>query len=109
MLFEALSKAAMANPESESPKAKDLAHLMMKTGCGKLTISGDLEKGSRLSMVVKSCAFCEGKNAQEYQCNFLRGIILGLSTGLFAKQYKSAVNCVYEGEGHVCKVELIGT
>jgi len=108
MLFDSLNNAAMANHESEAPSLNDLEQLMMKTGCGKLKISGDLEKGSHILLVARSCVFCEGKNAVEYQCNFLRGIVLGLSTGLYAKQYRSLVNCSREADGHVCKIELIG-
>ena len=108
MLFDSLNKDAMANPESDAPSVRDLEELMMKTGCGKLVMSGDLEKGSHLSLVAKSCVFCEGKNAEEYQCNFLRGIVLGLSTGLYAKQYKSVVKCSREADGHICKIELVG-
>jgi hypothetical protein len=108
VLFDSLSRTAMANPESDPPKLHDLSHLMFKEGCGKLKVSGDIEKGRNLSFEIRSCVFCEGKNAEEYKCNFVRGIVLGLSTGLYHKQYKSMVDCIKDQEGHLCKIELSG-
>jgi predicted hydrocarbon binding protein len=108
LLFDSLSNAAMANPESDPPNIQDLAHLMFKEGWGKLKVTGDLEKASDISFEIRSCVFCEGKNADEYKCNFVRGIILGLSTGLFHKQYKSVVNCVTNNDGHLCMIRLSG-
>ncbi|MDA4130483.1 MAG: hypothetical protein OK457_06905 [Thaumarchaeota archaeon] len=107
VLFDSLNKSATANPESDSPSTNDLSHLMFNTGCGKVKVSGDLERGSRFSYEVSNCVFCEGKNAEEYKCNFVRGIALGLSTGLYRKEYKSAVNCINSNEGHLCMIELI--
>lgn len=108
VLFESLNKAAMANKDLDPPNEKSLADLLMKTGCGKLSIEGDIERGSRLSFSVKNCAFC-GKRIHELGCNFLRGIIVGLSAGLYAKQYKSTVECVQGKDGaHVCLIGLIG-
>lgn len=108
VLFESLNKAAMASKDSDPPNEKSLAELLMKTGCGKLSIEGDIEHGTELSFSVKNCAFC-GNRAHEFGCNFLRGIILGLSTGLYAKQYKSRVECVQERDGtRVCLIDLLG-
>jgi len=108
VLFESLNRVAMTKgTEADPPNIKSLVELMMKTGCGKLTIEGDVERGSRLSVTAKNCVFCEGRDP-EYTCNFLRGIVLGLSTSLYAKQYKSEVDCKPINGEHVCRIELLG-
>jgi hypothetical protein len=108
MLFESLNQmATIKGPEADPPNAKALVELMMKTGCGKLTIEGDTERGNNLTVTAKSCVFCEGRSP-DYTCNFLRGIVLGLSTGLYAKQYKSRVDCKQINNEHVCHIELLG-
>jgi hypothetical protein len=108
VLFDSLSRSAMSQPDSDALDGQDLCRLMFKEGWGKVVLSGDLEKGSRLSFVIRSCVFCEGKDSLDHKCNFIRGIALGLSTGVYAKQYKSTVDCIVDKEGHLCKIELAG-
>ena len=88
-LFDSLKRSATAKAGSDPPNLNDLKRLMLKTGRGKLAISGDLDKGSHLSFAVRSCVFCEGKSAEEDKCNFARGIILGVSTGLYSEAVTS--------------------
>ncbi len=108
VLFESLNMAAAAHKDSDPPSEKSLADLLMKTGCGKLSIDGDIEHGARLSFSIKNCVFC-GNRVHQFSCNFARGIIHGLSTGLYAKQDKSTVECVQDKDGaHLCLIGLIG-
>ena len=106
MLFDSLNVSASEKPESKTHSVQELGNLMFRTGCGKYNISGDLERGSSLIFNIRNCVFCENKNAEEYKCNFVRGIAVGLSTGLFRKEYKSMVDCISDHQGHLCKIKL---
>jgi len=106
MLFDSLNVSASEKEESRAPSLEDLGNLMFRTACGKYNISGNLEKGNDLSINIRNCVFCEGKNAEEYKCNFVRGIAVGLSAGIYQKEYKSTVACLSDHQGHICKISL---
>jgi hypothetical protein len=105
MLFDASS---LDKSQSRTPSVQDLGDLLFRTGCGNLHVSGEVERGSDLSLSIRNCVFCESEKAEEYKCNFVRGIALGLSTKLYKKEYKSYVVCSGDHQGHLCKITLTG-
>ena len=102
-LFDSLSVSNSGKPEAGAPSLQDLGDLMSRTACGKYSITGNMERGSELSFSIRNCVFCEGKNAEEYKCNFVRGITLGFSTKLYGKEFKSTIYCLHDHQGHLCK------
>ena len=106
MLFDSSSMTASGKPEARAPSVLDLGELMHRTACGKYSIAGNMERGSELTFSIRNCVFCEGKNSEEYKCNFVRGIALGFSTKLYGKEFKSNVYCVQDHQGHLCKIGL---
>ncbi len=108
MVFELLEKNSKRTPESEPVTARSISQLLFKEGLGKISFSGDMDSGRKLAFVINNCAFCGNKDLGE-NCNFLRGIIVALTSGVFQKQYKSKTSCS-ETSGtheHLCKIELV--
>jgi hypothetical protein len=91
--------------ESRARSFAKLCGLITNAGWGTLSLSGDLEDGSSIVILVKNCVFCN-KNHPNYPCNFLRGVGLGLATVLYQQPYKSSENCHLGKDEHFCKIEL---
>jgi len=81
-----------------------LGELMARVGWGIFAFTGDLEVGTRFSITIKNCVFCKPKNS--YPCNFLRGIILGLASKMYRREYISSTSCSAENGKHVCSIEF---
>jgi hypothetical protein len=81
-----------------------LMELMSKVGWGIFAFTGDLDLGTHFSITIKNCVFCESKNS--YPCNFLRGIILGLASKMYRREYMSSTFCSVENGKHECSIEF---
>ena len=77
---------------------------MARVGWGVVSFTGDIDLGAHFSVTIKNCVFCKAKHS--YPCNFLRGVILGLATKMYRREYLSSTSCLVENEKHVCKIEL---
>jgi len=77
---------------------------MTRVGWGVVSFAGDIDLGDHFSVTIKNCVFCKAKHS--YQCNFLKGVILGLGTKMYRREYLSSTSCLVENEKHVCKIEL---
>ncbi|MDA4111631.1 MAG: hypothetical protein OK439_03775 [Thaumarchaeota archaeon] len=107
MLFNEIEKQSKATPESEAVSLRLLTQNLFKEGFGKIAFTGDLESGQALQVLVTNCAFCT-KSVSENKCNFLRGVIISMTTRLFSKQFKSNVVCsISQSAEHICKIELV--
>jgi len=82
-----------------------LTQVVMRAGWGIVSFTGDVDQGAHFSITIKNCVFCNAKNS--YPCNFLRGIMLGLATKMYRREYLSSTSCIVETEKHVCKIELV--
>lgn len=107
ILFNSLnSSTTEQNSDSPATIIQKLGDAMFKSGFGRYTVTVDSDKGNGLSFTVRSCVFCEGKNSEQYGCNFVRGIAVGFSSELYQKEYKSTVTCLIDKNGHQCKILL---
>jgi predicted hydrocarbon binding protein len=88
---------------------RDFSYLVTKAGWGKVTLEGELARGSRLSVLVTSCAFCEGDEGLQYNCPFLKGMGIGVFATLYKRDYDITAACSRNSKGeHICKFELYG-
>jgi len=86
---------------------RDFSRMVTMTGWGRVTISGDLETGSHISVSVANCVFCEGEDDVVLGCPFLKGVSLGIATSLYKAPFYIFSSCVNEqSRKHVCKFEL---
>jgi predicted hydrocarbon binding protein len=61
-------------------------HLGLIAGWGKFSMSGDLGKGSKITVRVWDCVFCRSRNASVGRadpCNFLMGVCKGIADTVF--------------------------
>jgi hypothetical protein len=108
MVFELLDKKSKQTQESEPLTARSISQVLFKEGLGKFSFSGDLENGRNLSVSINNCAFC-GNGDLGDNCNFLRGIVVALTGGLFQRQYKSKISCSVSQttREHLCQIDLV--
>lgn len=103
-LRESLMKAGKNPLTGLDPR--NLSQLVTSTGWGRVHLSGDLEAGSYLSVVVSNCVFCAGEQSLAHHCPFLRGISVGIASNFYKAEYEISANCVIEKYHHFCKFEL---
>jgi len=85
-----------------------LVETMTKAGWGLVSFTADQDFGTQASIVVKNCVFCKEKDS--YPCDFLRGVILGLSTKMYDQQYISSTSCTVDRDGkHICHINMTST
>ncbi len=106
ILLNSLKNSTEQNSDPPTIIIQKLSDAMFKSGFGRYTVTVDSEKGNSLVFSVRSCVFCEGKNSEQYGCNFVRGIAVGFSSELYQKEYKSTVTCLVDKNGHQCKILL---
>jgi predicted hydrocarbon binding protein len=87
-------RAATTNPESV---AAYFEYLGRTAGWGKFTVSGDLVKGSKVTIRVWDCVFCRSRNAsigRADPCNFLMGVCKGIADTVFdSENYVEESKC----------------
>jgi hypothetical protein len=67
-----------------------LVDIMTRAGWGLISSTANQDSGTQASIVVKNCVFCNEKDS--YPCDFLRGVVLGLSTEMYDQQYISSTS-----------------
>lgn len=83
-----------------------LVGLMTRAGWGLLSFTADQDSGTQGSFIVKNCAFFNEKDS--YPCDFLRGLILGLTTKMYDRRSISSTSCTTDADGrHICRIKLI--
>ncbi len=71
------------DPES---LASYFEHLGLTTGWGRFSLAGDLSEGSKLTVRVRGCVFCESRNANAGRtdpCHFIVGVCKGITDTIF--------------------------
>jgi hypothetical protein len=85
-----------------------LVEIMTKAGWGLVSFTADQYSGTQASIIVKNCVFCKEKDS--YPCDFLRGVILGLSTKMYDQHYISSTSCTVDSAGkHICHINMTST
>jgi len=101
-------KIGILNPDTGRTFQLDptlLVQIMTKAGWGLISFTGDVDLGMHVSILVRNCVFCKEKDS--YPCDFLRGVILGLATRMFGREYLSSTSCVMDKDGrHTCQIEI---
>jgi len=107
MLYDQLDKKSKLGPEAEPLSFRLIMQILFKDGLGKITATGDTDSGKLLLFKVANCAFCDAK-ISDVNCNFLRGILAAMMTGLYRRPYKSSIKCFILDGAHSCEIELVG-
>jgi hypothetical protein len=101
-------RLGVLDPETERTFTVDvmlLVEIMTKAGWGLVSFTADQSSGTEGSIVVKNCVFCKEKDS--YPCDFLRGVVLGLSTKMYDRQYIFSTSCGVDSAGkHICHIKL---
>jgi len=86
---------------------KRMSEVGAAAGWGVFTILGDTRYGSKLTVTVANCAFCDKQGLSDSpQCDFLVGVIKGITETVFGTPHRvSEVECSAMGEC-VCQVEV---
>ena len=99
-------RSVMTNPENLS---SFLEQLGLTAGWGKFTASGDLAKGSKITVRVWNCVFCRSRNAsvgRTEACSFLVGVCKGIAdTVLNSSHYVYETKCISKGND-LCEIVL---
>jgi predicted hydrocarbon binding protein len=82
-------------------------HLGLASGWGRFSISGDLAKGSKITVKVSDCVFCESRNlsaGSNDQCHFIVGVCKGIADVVFGfPHFASETKCRSRGDG-LCEI-----
>jgi predicted hydrocarbon binding protein len=102
--FVAAKTAAMGlEPESAVETLKEVAAAQ---GWGKIEVTGDTKRGSRLAFAIENCAFCKAKRGSEKKgCDFMAGLAVGVAEKFYGRPYQGVLQ---EGSvpGEHCLIEL---
>jgi predicted hydrocarbon binding protein len=84
-----------------------MAEVAAASGWGIFSTSGDTRYGSKFTVTVANCAFCEGESlADSPRCDFLVGVISGIAGRVFGTPHRvQETSCAASGEC-VCQVEV---
>ena len=92
-------RSATGDPENV---ASYFEHLGLAAGWGKFSLSGDILKGSKLTVRVHDCVFCGSRNATSQRwdpCYFLMGVCKGLADTIFGfPHYVEETKCISKGD-----------
>lgn len=58
------------------------------SGWGKVSVSGNLPSGRRLSLRLDNCVFCVDRKSGKPSCNFFRGMLSGIAQVLYERSFK---------------------
>ena len=64
-----------------------------------MTLDGELDHGSHLSIVVTSCVFCEEDENLDHHCPFLKGLGVGIASTLYKKNTQRYGNMQSQQKG----------
>jgi len=86
---------------------KRMSEMAAAAGWGVFSILGDTRYGSKFTVAVANCAFCDRQGLSDSpQCDFLVGVIKGMTDTVFGTPHRvSEVECAAMGEC-VCQVEV---
>ena len=86
---------------------KRMSEMAASAGWGVFSILGDTRYGSKLTVTVANCTFCDDRGLSDSpQCDFLLGVIKGMTDIVFGTPHRvSEVECAAMGEC-VCQVEV---
>ena len=86
---------------------KRMSEMAAAAGWGVFSILGDTRYGSKFTVTVANCAFCDKQGLSDWpQCDFLVGVIKGMTDTMFGTPHKvSEIECAAMGEC-VCQVEV---
>jgi len=101
-------RIGVMDPETERTFQVDsmfLVEIMTRAGWGLVSFEADQGSGTEGAIAVRNCVFCKDRGS--YPCDFLRGVVLGLATKMYGRQYISSTSCAVDGEGkHICHIQL---
>ena len=89
---------------------KRMSEIAAAAGWGVFSILGDTRYGSKFTVTVANCAFCDDQDLSDSpQCDFLVGVIKGICDTVFGTPHKvSEVECSAMGEC-LCQLEVAET
>jgi len=84
-------------------------YLGLAAGWGRMTILGDIVSGSRITLKVENCVFCNGRNlsvSRVHSCQFLTGVSKGIADTVFDSWHSVVESkCSSRGDSH-CEIIL---
>jgi len=84
-------------------------YLGLAAGWGRMTILGDLASGSRITVKVENCVFCNSRNlsvSRVHSCQFLMGVSKGITDTVFNSPHSVVESkCSSRGDEH-CEIIL---
>jgi len=99
-------RSVTTNPENLSAYFE---HLGLAAGWGKFSMSGDLSKGSKITVRVWDCVFCRSRNAsvgRSDPCNFLMGVCKGIADTVYdSVHYVEEVKCCARANDY-CEISI---
>jgi predicted hydrocarbon binding protein len=86
---------------------KRMSEIAAAAGWGVFSILGDTRYGTKFTVTVANCAFCDNQGLSDSpQCDFLIGVIKGITETVFGTPHRvSEVECAVMGEC-VCQIEV---
>ena len=82
-------------------------HLGLAAGWGKFSLTGDLAKGSKITIRVRDCIFCGSRNPgaeRKDQCYFITGVCKGIADTVFGfPHYVRETKCCARGND-LCEI-----
>lgn len=104
---EALIERAEPNEKGESGKQTDIAGIWEQTGLGNITGSKEIsEEEIEIELEESTEARVMG-NAGKPSCDYTRGYLAGIATGLWKKKFYCVESaCISEGKGK-CAFKLV--
>lgn len=77
------------------------------SGWGELKVSMDSDRGHKIEVQVRNCAFCNAAPATHVgRCDFMAGVAVGVAKSAYGREYECVQTEVKEGEERTCKLVL---
>jgi predicted hydrocarbon binding protein len=85
-------------------------YLGLAAGWGRMTLSGDLRSGSKVTVKVENCVFCKSRNlsvSRARSCQFLLGVAKGIVDTVFDSWHSATEpKCTTRGD-ECCEIVLV--